>query len=198
LKGQTTASASERAGAGASSEASCWRIARSSSWIPRLGSRPSGLAAAAIEGEHQLAAQPFLKWVGLHERLELGDDLGVATEREVGVDAVHQRSEPELLEPTDLRLREVEEGEIGERRPAPERERLAQPDGGLHRVAVGECTTARLVQALEECGVELFRSREKQVSARTRDEDPVLTSRQTSSGPRSRNSSRTGAAASTD
>ena len=50
-------------------------------------------------------------------------------ERELGVDPLLERREPELLEPLDGRLGERLVGEVGERRPAPELERLAQQGG---------------------------------------------------------------------
>ena len=62
-----------------------------------------------------------------HERLELADQLGVPSAGQVGLDAVLEQREPQLLEPADLALGERLIREIGERRPAPERERLPQP-----------------------------------------------------------------------
>ena len=59
------------------------------------------------------------------ERLQLADERAVPAEREIGVDPVLERGEPELLEPVRLRPRERLVREVGERRAAPERERLA-------------------------------------------------------------------------
>ena len=39
-----------------------------------------------------------------HELLELGDQVRVASEGEVGLDPVLERREPELVEPRDFRL----------------------------------------------------------------------------------------------
>ena len=64
--------------------------------------------------------------MALDERLQLGDELAPRPELEVGVDPLLERVQPQLLEPADLALREALELEIGERRPAPERERLAR------------------------------------------------------------------------
>ena len=50
------------------------------------------LAARPVEREHQLAAQPLAQRVLRDERLELGDELGVPTEREVGLDPPLERS----------------------------------------------------------------------------------------------------------
>jgi hypothetical protein len=50
----------------------------------------------------------------------------VASELEIGVDPLLQRGEPQLLEARDLGLSERLEREVCERRPAPERQGLAQ------------------------------------------------------------------------
>ena len=60
------------------------------------------------------------------EPLQLADELGVAAGGEVGLDAQLERGEPLLLQARDLGAGERLERELGERRPAPQRERLAQ------------------------------------------------------------------------
>ena len=60
------------------------------------------------------------------ERLELPDQVAVPAEREIGVDPLDQGAQVKLLEPADLVAGERLVGEVGERRAAPERERLAQ------------------------------------------------------------------------
>src|SRR5215204_5860817 len=87
--------------------------------------------------------------------LELGDERRVAAEREVGVDPVLERGEPLLLEPRDLRLRERLVAEVGERTPAPQRERLPQLVGGGGRVAPLERLAAGVRQRGEALGVQL-------------------------------------------
>src|SRR5262249_39710959 len=56
-----------------------------------------GLASRPVKREHQLPAQALLERVRLCQSFELRDELVAAAEREVGVDAVHQRREAELL-----------------------------------------------------------------------------------------------------
>ena len=74
-------------------------------------------------------------------------------EREVRVDALLERREPQLLEPRDLRLRERLVGEVGERRATPEREGLTQLLRGRRGLAA-----ARLAdQPLEARDVQLGR-----------------------------------------
>ena len=50
-----------------------------------------GLAARAVEREHQLPAQPLAQRVLRDQPLELGDELRMTAEREVGVDPVFER-----------------------------------------------------------------------------------------------------------
>ena len=59
------------------------------------------------------------------ERLELADELGVASRGEVVVDALLEAGEAQLLQPRDLGLGEALVGEVGKRRAAPERERCS-------------------------------------------------------------------------
>ena len=65
-----------------------------------------------------------------HQPLELGDELGLTAECEVGVDARLERGQAEFLEAADLGLGERLVGEVGERRSAPQAESLAQKARG--------------------------------------------------------------------
>ena len=103
-----------------------------------VGRERVGLAPRAVEREHELRARSLAQRLRCDERLELGDELGVAPEREVRLDPLLERDEPELLEPGDLGLGERLVEEVRERRPAPERERLAQRALGRSRIAARE------------------------------------------------------------
>ena len=142
------------AGRGTTSESSWRRIARSSS----CSSAP-GLDAELVD-ERLAGAAVGLERVGLparrgrarasaaraarsrngslrDERLELGDERGVAAERELRVDPVLERSEPGSSSRTRV-ARERLGAEVGERRAAPERERLAEQRRRAGRVSGGE------------------------------------------------------------
>ena len=97
------------------------------------------LAAGVVEREHQLRAEPLAQRMAGDLRLELADQLGAAAQREIGLDPVLERRQPLLLEPRDLRLRERLVGHVGQRRAAPDRERLPQPFG---RVAGSPASSA--------------------------------------------------------
>ena len=60
------------------------------------------------------------------QRLELADELSVATERQVGLDPLLERGQPHVLEPPRLDARKRLLAELRERRPAPESKRLPQ------------------------------------------------------------------------
>ena len=67
------------------------------------------------------------------ERRGVGYGGVVAAELDLGLEPVFKRRQAELLEPRDLLLQERLVGEIGEGRPAPERERVAERTGPLGR-----------------------------------------------------------------
>ena len=61
-----------------------------------------------------------------HQRLELGEDLGVAARRQVLRDRQLPRAQPQVLEAPHLGRRERLIGEVRERRAAPQLQRLAR------------------------------------------------------------------------
>ena len=85
-----------------------------------------GLATTAVESQHQLAPKALTKWVVGDEPLELGDHLGFPAERELLVGELLGRREPQLLQPSSLRLGERGLADVCERGTAPQRKRLTQ------------------------------------------------------------------------
>src|SRR5262249_3667941 len=85
------------------------------------------LPSRAVEREHQLSAQALAQRVLCDERFELRHEADVEPGLELGLDAVFDRVQPELLEPPDLALRERLVGHVRQRWPAPELERAPQP-----------------------------------------------------------------------
>ena len=128
-----------------------------------------GLPAAAVQREHQLAAQALAKRVLRDERLELRHQLVMAAERQLSVDAIFDRRETELLEPGDLALRERLVSQLGQRLPAPERKRLAQAGRPLLRIVA----LSRLGdQRLEPRDVDLAGRDPQEIAGRARP-DPI-------------------------
>ena len=96
-------------------------VARSPVGLERVS-----LTAGPVEREHVLVAEPFAEWVRGDEPFELGDELVVPSERELGVVQQLERTQTPVLEPCCLRLRNRLAAEIGEGRATPEAERRPQ------------------------------------------------------------------------
>ena len=88
------------------------------------------LSLGPVEGDHQLSTKMFAERVLADESLELGNELRLTPEREIGVDALLEGGEPLLVEP-DTRGARKRRVELGEGRAAPQRKRLAQQFGRL-------------------------------------------------------------------
>ena len=122
-----------------------------------VGVERLGLAAAAVEGEHQLPGEPLARRVLGDQLPQLADELGVPAGGQVGLDARLQRGQPLLLEPRDLGLRERLERQVGERRPAPQARAPRAGPRGVLGLPGGQRAPPVLDQPLEALGVELAR-----------------------------------------
>ena len=101
------------------------------------------------------------------ERLELGDEDTVAPAREVGVDPLLECRQPRLVQALDLHRRSRLEEEVGERRAAPEAERLPQRVSDLVRTR----QALRLLdELLEAPRVDVGRIDVEHVAARLREQ----------------------------
>src|SRR5205814_7358323 len=87
------------------------------------------LPARAIERQHQLRAERLAQRMLGDEVLQLADELAVAAERELRLVSLLECRKPDLLEALDRGAGERLVGEVGERRAAPEAERLPQELG---------------------------------------------------------------------
>jgi hypothetical protein len=86
---------------------------------PLVGLQRLGLAPRAIQTQQQLPVQPLLQWVLSDQRLQLGDQLGVAAEGQVGLDPGLQDGQVPLGEPGALGLGERLVGELCQRPATP-------------------------------------------------------------------------------
>ena len=93
---------------------------------PAVGAEGVGLAAAAVEREHPQAVEALAQRVLREQGLDLGDHLGVAAGGEILLEGLLDRGQAQLLQAADLEARERLGGDVVERRPAPQRERLAR------------------------------------------------------------------------
>ena len=143
------------------------RATRSSVRIQGLG-----LAPGPVEGEHELLAGALAKRLRGDERLKLADELGMSPAVEVGLDAILEDRESELLEARDLPLGEVGEGDLRERRATPERERLPQLARRRGWIAGGKRLAPLRCQALEETEVKFVGLEPQEVAGCAGDQHP--------------------------
>ena len=113
-----------------------------------------GLAARPVERQHQLLPQPLPQGVARGERVELGNEHRMPAERQICVDPLLEEPEPHLLEPGGFGRRE-RLVQLGERRPAPERQRLCEDSGRVRRIPARERRTSLAGKALGQLHVEL-------------------------------------------
>jgi hypothetical protein len=71
------------------------------------------LSSGPIQREDELTAKPLAESMLRDERLQLGDDVIVATESEIDVDSRLHGAKPEFAEPFDLTVSERVIGEVG-------------------------------------------------------------------------------------
>ena len=131
-----------------------------------VGLEGLGLAAAAVEGEHELAAEPLAQRLLGDQALELADQLGPGAQGQVGLDPLLHTDQAQLLQPGDLGLGERLVAEVGQRRPPPQGQRLGQGVGGLGGGAVGQGLATLGEQPLEPAQVDLVGDGPEQVPGR--------------------------------
>ena len=115
------------------------------------------LPAGSVQREHEQTRQPLAGGMLGDQPPQVGDELRVPARGERGLHPDLDRRQPLLLEPLDVALREPLEGEVGERRSTPQRERLAQDGRRVVRAVVAQRAAAVVDQPLEPLGVELAR-----------------------------------------
>ena len=89
-----------------------------------------GVPAAPVESQHELAAEALPERMAADERVELGDELRVAPEDQLRIDALLEAGEVLLSEPGFLQACE-RLLELGERRAAPQLQRSPEYRGRL-------------------------------------------------------------------
>src|SRR5262249_51539287 len=131
-----------------------------------VGGERIRLPTGPVEREHQLAEQPLAERMRGDRPLELGDELAVASEVELGVDARLDGEQPPLLQPPRLGRDKRLVLEIRERASAPKAERVAENGARPRRIARGGGRAPLLEQLLEAVEVELVRPDPQPVAGR--------------------------------
>jgi hypothetical protein len=111
--------------------------------------------------------------VPFHQGGQLSDQLAMATERQIRLDALLQRLEMEFLGLADRGLRKRLIGEVSQRRAAPQSQPRAQDPRGLFRIAHGHRLSALLDQSTEPVKVELAGLHPQQITAPAGDKHPL-------------------------
>src|SRR4030095_6989127 len=118
----------------------------------------------SIQGDDQMAPEPLTQAVFVGESLDLAEDVGVTSARDISADALLEGLEMQVVQSSDLPGKGLLGGEVGERRSPPQLQGLPQQAGR----AVG--LTIRLArfphQVLEEHRVQLARFEMKEVTRR--------------------------------
>ena len=118
-----------------------------------------GVAAGAVEREHELGVGALAQRLLPGQRLELAHELGMAAEREVGVDPRLQAGQAELLQAGDLGLGEGLVAEVRKGRATPERQRPAQRVRRFAARPALEQPPRLVEELLEQVAVALARER---------------------------------------
>ena len=157
-------------GHGASSLGSWASIAASSSCSCGAGRTPSSStsqrassrhpdstcsrAAAAVQGDDPLRAEPLTQWVSGDQAFELGEQVEVPATRQLGLDPVVDRVEPGVAETPCLTFEQQAPTGVDERLVVPHRQRFAQHRCGSGAITAVEGAPALGDEALETAGVD--------------------------------------------
>ena len=129
-----------------------------------VGGERLGLAAAAIQRQHELALQPLPQGMLPGQVLQLGGEGVVPAKRQVSIDSRLQRGEPELFQSSCLGPDERVVGQIGQDGAAPQRQRVAQRLGGLRVPARFQRGAPVREPVLEQRRVQVLTVHEQQVT----------------------------------
>jgi hypothetical protein len=103
---------------------------------PSVGAEGFGLAAGAVQGEHQLSREPFPQRVLPGQGLELADGLPVQSQVQFQVQAVFQGGHPLLVQARRAGLHESG-FDTGQRGPAPQAQGRPESGHGLRGLPGG-------------------------------------------------------------
>ena len=88
------------------------------------------MSPGSVQGDHELTAQALPERVRCNQRLELGNDVGVASPGEIDGESLLECRKAELFETRDRSLREGLVHEVRQRRASKLGESLVERGGG--------------------------------------------------------------------
>ena len=132
------------------------------------------LTPRSVQREHVRPPQPLaIRMLG-DQAFQLTGERDVMTQFQVGCDAVLERRRVQVVQGADLGLRELLVGQIGERRPTPQRQRLAKTLRGDSRLPSVEGRSTACDPVLEALEVELARRHAQLVAGGARHEETTV------------------------
>ena len=134
-----------------------------------VGGQGLRLPARAVKRHHQLGSQALPVRLLRDQRLELADQVRVAAECEVGLDPLLQCGKALPVEPPGFQPGKRLSSKLGQRRPPPELESLAQELRGVVQVRSPRLRNQRL----EAQEIELVRFDRNQIAGRPGQQDPL-------------------------
>jgi hypothetical protein len=138
---------------------------------PLIGPERLGVAPGTVQRQHQNLARPLAKRILPDRRFGERQGIGHLARRELRGGELLDGVEVPIGEAPDVRLGKLLVGKVGQRRPAPQRERGPKPLRSTDPVASPEALQALLDQALEPPGVDRVVGRLQLVSGLAGDDD---------------------------
>jgi hypothetical protein len=118
-----------------------------------VGGQRIGLPFGPVQSQHQQPPQPLPHRILGHQLFQLPDHLRRQPQLNAGLESALHRHQPQLLQPGGLQRQRLHLGHIGQRPPAPQRQRLPEPPGGNRRLTPAKCVPAHPHQPLKPGGV---------------------------------------------
>jgi hypothetical protein len=118
-----------------------------------------------------LSLQVLAEWMGLSQRAELGDQRGVAPQRQVGVNPRFDSTKPQLVQTAAKPGDEVVTSQIGQDSTAPQRESTNKFRCSYCRLTARNASLTGRQQTLELCDIDCSGHDVQAVTARLSDQD---------------------------
>jgi len=132
-----------------------------------------GLAAGAVQGEHQEPVEPFTQRMVRAQRRQLGDQFCMFAELQVGVDPVLQCAEAEFLQSNRFSLQHPLVADAVQRGPVPQRKSGRQDRRRGDQIAGREVLMALPDRNFEAPGVEFVVADVETVAVRLGHQPPA-------------------------
>ena len=118
-----------------------------------VGGQRIGLPLSPVQSQHQQPPQPLPHRILRHQLFQLPDHLPGQPPLNVGLEPSLHRHQPQLLQPGGLQRQRLHLSHIGQRPPAPQRQRLPEPARRNHRLPPAQRLPARPHQPLKPADV---------------------------------------------